>query len=110
MGVFKVGTNCCKEECCETSSESESKCPCGKPGCDGSNCDPSYMIMKTANEAWTELLRDKMKVQFEKSMGKQMDAMAQAGVEASMTFHMNKMKDKTSMEESMNKIRKSFSM
>ena len=105
-----MGENCCKDEKCETSCESESKCPCGKPGCDGSNCDPSFLVMKSANDAWVELLKDKMKTQFEKAMGKQMDTIAQAGVEASMTFHMNKMKDTASMEEAMNKIRKSFAM
>ena len=102
-----MGENCCKNDtCCEETDV----CPCGKPDCDGSNCDPSYMVMKAANDSWTELLKDKMKAHFEKTMGKQMDTIAQAGVEASMTFHMNKMKEKSSMDEAMNKVRKSFSM
>ena len=100
----------------------ENRCECGGCGCGA--CKESWhkkdkMQIKTgdemadsmveiANKAWTKLMVDKMKVHWEKTMGKQMDAMAEASVKASMAYHMNMMQGKAELQESVKRIHDSM--
>ena len=67
------------------------------------------MIIGLANAAWTELIKEKMKKAYEKSMGAKMDKIAALGVEANMEFWMGKMQEKAKWAEFEEKINKAMS-
>ena len=101
---------CDEEKCCETGNEccEDSKCGCGSECSCDSGSSKAGMIMGLANEAWAELMKEKMKAAFEKIKGDKMDKVAQIGVEACMAYWGNKMKDKASFEEFEEKLNKAM--
>lgn len=73
-----------------------------------SGCSMTEMVMRTAEEAWEELLLEKMKKEFEKQMGEKMNKIAAAGVTASIEYHLHMMKGKAKCEEHKSKLKQSF--
>ena len=68
----------------------------------------SAMIMGLANEAWGELMKEKMKASYEKAMGDKMNKTAAIGVEMCMAFWGNKMKEGAAIAEFEEKLRKAM--
>lgn len=100
-----------KEECCGESCGSGcgSDCSCGgNESCCGEETSKSEMFMELANEAWAELMKEKMKAVYEKSMGDKMNKVAAVSVEACMAYWMQKMKSEASCAEFEEKLRKAM--
>ena len=95
----------CNENKCETTKQSSCNT---KKSCCSSGCPMTDGIFKLAEDAWSELMVEKMKDQFEKLMGPKMDKVASAGVKASITFWENKMKSKGEMHKEFENIKQSF--
>ncbi len=115
-GACAQKSECNKQYCCEAASRGmpcqcprggESRacpsmggnCPSGGNACPsgmGGKCDepPEAMIMGMANHAWKELMIEKMKQAYEKKSGKQMDKIAEVGVEYCIRFWSAKMEHK----------------
>ena len=66
------------------------------------------MIMGLANEAWTELMKEKMKHAYEKATGDKMNKIAQVGVDACLAYWNNEMKDKAAFAEFEEKLKKAM--
>ena len=103
MELIDMETECCEDKCCSAGKES---CCC-ECSCSESN-DLSKMIMQLANEAWGELMKEKMKAAYDKAVGDKMNKAAQVGVEASMAFWSGKMKEKASFAEFEEKLKKAM--
>ena len=86
----------CNEEGCSCGSEN---CSCKKDNCCESEKSHSAMIIDLANSAWAELMKEKMKKAYEKTMGGKMDKIAALGVEANIDFWQGKMKEKAKWSE-----------
>lgn len=82
--------NECKPQCCEPKM--------------GSECEKTEMLFRLANKAWDELMREKMKKEWEKSMGPHMDKMAKVATEAAGKYWQNKMEAKENVHMFMNKV------
>ncbi len=98
-----MGEECSEGSCCE----SEKEC-CGSKGCCEEEKSMGAMIMKLANEAWDDLMKEKMKSSYEKAMGSKMDKAAQIGVEACIMYWGNKMKGKVAWAEFEEKLSKAM--
>ena len=97
-----MGEDCCEEKsCCESNKESE--CCSEKSCCEDDS--KGKMMMEIANEAWTELMKDKMKAAYEKAKGDKMDKVAHISVEACMAYWANKMKSQAAWEEFEEKLK-----
>ncbi|HLC50286.1 MAG TPA: hypothetical protein VJI97_02555 [Candidatus Nanoarchaeia archaeon] len=108
MGCNEEKCDETKDSCCETDSCCEdSKCGCeGKCDCTGDNM--AVMVMGLANDAWSKLMKEKMKAAYEKAIGPKMDRMAQVGVEACIAYWNNQMKDKAAFAEFEEKLKKAM--
>ncbi|MBI1935580.1 hypothetical protein HYS31_04005 [Candidatus Woesearchaeota archaeon] len=97
-----MGEECCGDGCCESGKGSgcceESCC------CEESMSKGKYM-MGLADRAWEELMKEKMKVAFEKAKGEKMERVAQMSVEACMAYWSNKMKEEGAWAEFEEKLR-----
>ena len=98
-----MGQECCEDKCCTTSS---AKCECKK--CCDEGADTGKMMIKLANEAWEELLKEKMQTLYEKSAGSKMNNAAQVSVEACMVYWNNKMKEQASHADFEEKLKRSM--
>ena len=100
----------CEEQGCGC-EESKGSCQSGC-GCEGScSCESKSMagmIMNLANEAWMELMKEKMKHAYEKATGDKMNKIAQVGIEACIAYWGNQMKDKSSYDEFEEKLKKAM--
>lgn len=61
-----MSEECCTIESCTTSSKNSSDC----------GCDMHEKLLTLADEAWMELLKEKIKAEIEKTNGKHMDKIA----------------------------------
>lgn len=86
----------CKEEQCED----KNKCSTG--------CEMTDEMMCLANQAWADLMKEKMKVHFEKINGPKMDKVAKVCVEMCMGYWQHKMSGKAQCEEHKEKIKNAF--
>ena len=66
------------------------------------------MMMHIANEAWEELMKEKMKAALEKVKGAQMDKAAQVAVEATMAYWAGKKREEASYSEYEDKLHKAM--
>ncbi|MFH1094693.1 MAG: hypothetical protein V1728_00570 [Candidatus Micrarchaeota archaeon] len=82
---------------------------CQPKPCHGSGCEMTDEMMELADEAWSCLMKEKMKAYLEKMDGKKMDTIAQAAVEVSKAHWGGKMKMKADMREAMEKLRMAMS-
>ena len=97
-----MGEGCCGGGCC--SSEADEKC--SDESCeDTSSMDMSKMMMALANEAWADLMKEKMKAIYEKSMGEKMNKAAHVSVEACTDYWNSKMKGKDSWDKYSEKLK-----
>ena len=87
------------QNCCEDT------CNTKKPT---SGCEMTDMIMHIADHAWAELMKEKMKKEFEKQMGDKMNKVAIASVNASIEYHTHEMEGKIKCEEHKNKLKQAF--
>lgn len=94
---------------CQGSQCQQSQCQ--PKSCQGSGCEMTDELMEIADSAWSHLMREKMKAQFEKINGKHMDSLAAAAVEASLAhwegvkkIKADKMKMKAEMAEAVRKV------
>ncbi len=60
---------------------------CGSPECEkecSGACDDTMTqaVLSVANEAWAEVLKEKIKREYEKTIGAEMQALAEAGAKA----------------------------
>ena len=97
-----MGEECCKGNCCESGKE------CCNDRCCEEEKSMGVMIMKHANEAWEELMKEKMKMAYEKAIGDKMNKTAQVGVEACIKYWGNKMNEKGAWAEFEEKLRKAM--
>ncbi|MEK6983627.1 MAG: hypothetical protein AABX33_03565 [Nanoarchaeota archaeon] len=101
-----MGQECCGEKSC--SEEKDACCCSAKECCCNNNEDHGKMVMELANEAWSELMKEKMKTAYEKAMGEKMNKVAQVGVESCIGYWTNKMKEKHSWDEYEDKLKKAM--
>jgi len=94
----------CNEKCCCESS--------GSGCCSNSSCEESMdmgkMMMGLANEAWGELMKEKIKATYEKSIGDKMNKTAQVSAEACVAYWNNKHRDGASCAEFSEKLKKAM--
>jgi hypothetical protein len=78
----------CKDGSCKPKQEcnSEKKCSTG--------CEMTDKMLCLSNQAWAELMKEKMKAAYEKHKGEKMDKMADAVVKATIEKWEVKMKAK----------------
>ncbi len=71
--------------------------------------DPhSGMLLDLADEAWSELMKEKMKAECERLKGKQMDKAAAAAVQMAMAYWEAKMQKHAKMAEQQEKLRQAI--
>ena len=93
---------CCDDECFDIKHEDKYILKTGD--------EMANTFGKMANEAWDALMREKMRVHWEKHMGKEMEKIALASVELSMAWHMNEMKKKEDISAAVEKLHESMKM
>lgn len=91
----------CKDGACSTNKE------CGTNDCE-SKCEMSKMIFDLANDAWAELMKEKMKAHYEKAIGTRMDKVALVGVEGAIAYWEAQMSNKAKCAEFQDKLKKVF--
>ena len=90
----------CGSDCgCE-----EGKCSCESGSCCedsscGSESQMPKMMLGIANQAYAELLRDKMKKHYEAAIGKKLDAAAKVAVDANIALWDGKMQQKEQFQD-----------
>ena len=89
---------CCEEQSCEDYSCYDT----GDAMLDG--------MLSMSDEAWGELMKEKIKKHYEETMGKQMDKMAEALANASMALHGGKMKHDAEVAMAVEKGKESMKM
>ena len=95
--------SCEEKQCCsEESCSAESCCE------ESTGCEMTDMMLKLADEAWSELMKEKMKAAFESERGEKMDAVAKAVVNASIGKWEYKMLGKAKCNEHKEKIKQAF--
>ena len=97
-----MSQECCESKCCE---ESKEKC-CSKGCCEEES--KGKMMMRMADEAWEELMKEKMKQAYEKSIGEKMNKVASVAVEGCIAFWTNKMKEESTCHEFEQKLSKAM--
>lgn len=85
-------------------SEGEDRKECAP----GTGCEMTDRLISLSQEAWEELVIEKMKEHFEKTMGQKLDAVAAAGVAASMDCQKSMMQEKEKLQEHKEKIKKAL--
>lgn len=97
-----MGENCGKESgCCK--SEADSCCESGDD-----YMEKGDFLNELADEAWSELMTEKIKKVLEKAHGEKMNKTAQVIAEARHSFWVNKMKAKAEQEAWEEKVRQSM--
>ncbi len=87
---------CCEDNCCTTSSE-----------CCGESQSMSKEMMRLANEAWEDLIKEKMKEAYDKTIGSNMSKTAQVSVEACIKYWEAKMKGQADWAQFEEKLKSS---
>jgi len=98
----------CKNEPCNVD---EGGCKvCGKAGCNGcsTGCEMTDEMMRLGNEAWAELMKEKMKKVYEKKNGEKMNKVAEVVVDGCSGYWHHMMQGKASCEEFKGKLRDAF--
>lgn len=67
------------------------------------------MVFQLANEAWAELLKEKMKEEYEKTMGDHLQKLAETGVEGCMKHWQAKMQSMKECEAFKQKVNDTMS-
>lgn len=96
------------EKCIETSCCSSEKECCKKSCCDDGNMDKSKMMMNLANDAWEELMKEKIKTAYEKVIGDKMSKAAAVSAEACIAYWNSKMKEEAACAEFEDKLGKAM--
>ena len=95
----------CEDNKCEIK---EKHCHEKKKSCCSSGCEMTDMLMRQADQAWNEVVVEKMKEHFKANLGEKIDQIAAAGVKASTTYWQNKMKAKAEMHQEFENIKKAM--
>ena len=91
------------QECNEGSCNEGSKC-----GSQSTGCEMTDMMLNLADEAWKQLMMEKMKAEFEKQRGEKMTRVAAASIEASIAKWEHKMSGKMKCQEAKDKLKAAF--
>lgn len=78
------------------------QCCCTEDG----YCEMSRMMLKIADDAWYELMKEKMKAEYEKKRGEKMSKAAKIGVQHSIEFWETKMKNMEMKKEKIEEFKK----
>jgi len=89
---------------------------CGKESCGAEECKEecsgacedgmTQAVLSIANQAWAEVLKDKMKKHYEKSKGAELDAIADLGVKAFEDLIAGRASAKAELKAHLDKINK----
>lgn len=90
----------CEDNTCKPSDQN-----CEKPD---SGCEMTDMMMCLANDAWADLMKEKMKAELEKARGAKMNKVAAAAVQASITYWEHKMAGKMKCHEAKESMKQAF--
>ncbi len=85
----------CNEEKCETTPKE-------------TGCEMTDMMMCLADEAWKQLMIEKMKAEFEKARGEKMSRVAAASIEASIAKWEHKMAGKQKCQQAKESLKAAF--
>ncbi len=95
--------------CQESGGGCQCDCHHHEPSASDWAADPhSEMLLDLADEAWSELMKEKMKVEYERLKGKQMDKAAAAAVQMAMAYWEAKMQKHVKMAEQQEKLRQAM--
>jgi len=94
-----MGSECSSEQSC-----GDKKQDCGSDEC----CDMAKEMMNLANQAWAELMKEKMKKEFEKVNGERMNKIAAVGVAGCNDFWQHKMQAKAGCADFSEKLKQAF--
>jgi hypothetical protein len=99
----------CKEEgCCSTKGCCcETSCGHNEEGFK-TECEVTNGMMKLANEAWGELLKEKMKKVYDKKNGEHMNKLAEVLVDTCTAYWHGKMQEKAKCAEFTEKIKQAM--
>ena len=94
-----MGKDCCETECCSNEEEpccgveTQESCCQSDSCCDESGGFASG-VLRIADDAWAELLKEKIKKAFEAKKGKKMDKIAEIAADAAAAYWDSKKKGK----------------
>ena len=106
------GSGGCQGGSCGCGS-SGGNCPCGNRSCKG-ECMPKTgdihadMMMGLGMKAWAELMKEKMKKEFEKNNGERMNKVAAAAVEMVNGHWQHKMEGEGKKMQAVDNLKKAF--
>ncbi|MBT7902710.1 hypothetical protein HN587_02530 [Candidatus Woesearchaeota archaeon] len=95
------------ENCNEKQNECSTK-SCAPKQCTSSGCEMTDKMMSLAEQAWSDLLKDKMKKLFETNNGERMDKIAQATVDAVNKKWKHKMQGMAACGEAKQNLKEAF--
>lgn len=101
QGSHHHHSGCC---CCGQQHSSG----CGSDSCDGHEGDFAKMLLELADEAWMEVLKDKIKQQIEESDGQNLEALAKLVSQSNGARWQHKLAKKKACKEFGCKIEKFF--
>ena len=92
----------CESGKCDTKYHKEKNCH------HNTGCEMTDGMLRLADSAWEELIKEKMKKIFEEQNGERMDKVAQATVDVANAFWQSKMEGMSKCHESKQKIKTAF--
>jgi hypothetical protein len=126
-GSQESGSGCGSQSACNCPCHNQNKCNCpchSESSCGGGSCcsgqnscscnqctkqkDFSHKLFELADEAWMELLKDKIKQQILSSGGEHLDELAKIVAEANKERWKHKLSGKRACEEHKEKIKDFF--
>jgi len=90
--------NCHCNECCGQSSGTGFK----------SECDMTAHLFDLANQAWEELLKEKIKKVYEKKLGEHLNKTAQVAADGCADYWQSKIQEKTKCKEFQEKVKEAM--
>ncbi|MDO8660589.1 MAG: hypothetical protein Q7K43_01750 [Candidatus Woesearchaeota archaeon] len=104
----------CGDETCEqqrAGAQNNSEDTCGSPECEkecSGACDDgmTQAVLSVANEAWAEVLKEKMKKEYEKTMSAEMQALAEVGAKSFIGLMQGKTSAKADLKAHVDKMLK----
>ena len=100
-----MSDSCCDQEKCGDSSGESECCETKADNC----CNFAEHLLEIADEAWCELLKEKIKKEIQASCGEKLDQLAKLVAQANGQKWAHKMKGKALCEEYKNNLKKMFS-
>ena len=99
-----MGCGCHGEE--DHKHEEKEGCCGGDWGCEDESRGHAQMMMQLSDNAWAELMKEKMKSHYEKKVGQSMDKVAEIGVDMGLDFWESHMKQEKFSKEKIDEYEK----